>query len=535
MNLLILVLSAIVVNGALIPDTNVRMHLEAMCKAAGHEITFTAGGTQVEAPVETALDNLAGTYVRKNIYGPNPPELNRSVGSLTAACVWFETLTGESCVGNSYIPAVMKSEPERVEVAQLCAHAACVQPDSPTDVGRRDIFHEVLVEPGDDCVLQDPLRMENGRRVRSVAQWKRKRRPELFAMFEREMFGRAPGRPDQLHFETVYRDAEALGGKAVRKEVKVHFDNTGRHYLRLLIYTPAGIQGPVPAFLGINFKGNWTVSMEEGISMPTPEEMKAYGGSVETLERGANASRWPVEEIIAAGYGVATFYRGDVDPDFDDCFQNGVHPLFYKPGQDYPEPDEWGTIAAWAWGLSRALDYLETDADVDAARVAVIGHSRLGKTALWAGAADTRFAMVISNDSGNCGAALTSRKFGETVGRVNYWNPHWFCDNFMKYNFNVEALPFDQHELIALIAPRPVCVGSATEDHYADPKGEFLGIKGASPVYELFGLEGLSGAEFPEPDSYVGEGPLRYHLRTGRHSITIADWRQYIKFADRYL
>lgn len=534
MNLLALILSAIIVNGSLIPDTNVRTHLEAICKAAGHEITFAADGPHIDAPVGMALTNLSMTYVRKNVYGPNPPGLNRNIGSLAAACVWFETLTGESCIGNGYIPAVMWSEPERVEVAQLCAHAACLNPDSPTDVGMKNIFHEVLVEPEGECVLQDPLRMENGRRVRSVAQWNRKRRPELFAMFEHEMFGRAPGRPEQLHFETVYRDTEALGGKAVRKEVKVHFDNTGDHYLRLLIYTPAGAKGAVPAFLGINFKGNWAVSPEEGISMPTPEELERYG-RVETLERGVHAFRWPVEEILAAGYGVATFYTGDVDPDFDDCFENGVHPLFFKPGQDYPEPDEWGTIAAWAWGLSRALDYLETDADVDASRVAVIGHSRLGKTALWAGAADTRFAMVISNDSGNCGAALTCRKFGETVARVNYWNPQWFCDNFMKYNFNVEALPFDQHELIALIAPRPVCIGSATEDYYADPRGEFLAAKGASSVYELFGLEGLSGAEFPEPDTYVGEGPLRYQLRSGKHNILIADWRQYLKFADKYL
>lgn len=534
MKLLSIILSAIVVNGALIPDGNVRSHLEAMCKAAGHEITFAADGPRINAPIGTALDNLGMTYVRHSIYGPKTSELSRSVGSLAAACVWFEILTGETSVGNTYVPKVMWSEPERVEVAQLCAHAACVNPDSPTDVGRKDIFHEVYAEPESECVLQDPLRMENGRRVRSVRQWERKRRPELYAMFECEMFGKAPGRPEQLHFETLYVDKAALGGKAVRKEVKVHFDNTGHHYLRLLVYTPADAEKPVPAFLGINFYGNWATGTDEGILMPTPEELEAYGRE-ETLERGKNASAWPFEEILAAGYGVATFFRGDVDPDYDDGFLNGVHPLFYKPGQDYPAPDEWGTIAAWAWGLSRALDYLETDADVDAARVAVIGHSRLGKTSLWAGAADKRFAMVISNDSGNCGAALTCRKFGETVARVNYVNPQWFCDNFMKYNFNVEALPFDQHELIALIAPRPVCIGSATEDLNADPRGEFLGAKGASPVYELYGLESLSNAEFPDPDTYVGEGPLRYQLRTGRHKITIADWRQYIKFADQYL
>jgi hypothetical protein len=379
--------------------------------------------------------------------------------------------------------------------------------------------------------LPDPLILADGRPVTDARTWIERRRPEILALFESQMYGKAPGRPAGLAFEVTKVVRDAVRGKATRKHISIRFDGKpSGPSMELLVYIPNKMKGPHPAFLGLNFDGNATVDAELG---PASGE-RAKIGAAKKGSPGSAASRWPLERIIDRGYAVATACYGDIDPDFDDGFKNGVHPLFYKQGQTHPEAAEWGSIAAWSWGLSRALDYLETDSDIDARRVAVMGHSRLGKAALWAGANDERFSMVISNDSGEGGAAISRRRFGETVKRINTSFPHWFAANYKKYNDREDDLPFDQHMLVALIAPRPVLVNSADEDLWADPRGEFLAAKGADPVYRLLGKDGLAVKEMP-PTNLLVWSTIGYHIRPGKHDVTAVDWDAFMDFSDRHL
>lgn len=387
--------------------------------------------------------------------------------------------------------------------------------------------------------VPDPLKCEDGSTISTADAWIKKRRPEVLRLFEQEVYGKTPQeRTPGIRFAVLSEDKKALGGKATKREVAIQFAGKEAPHAEILLYLPNEHRKPAPVFVSLNFGGNHSVAPDPAIRLSQAwfrnDQKTGYVENKATEQtRGSSERRWPVEQIIARGYGVATAYYGDFEPDSPEGIGDGVRPLFFKPGQTAPANDDWAAIGAWAWGLSRMADYLVTLPEVDPKKLAVLGHSRLGKTSLWAGAQDPRFTIVISNDSGAGGAALSKRIFGETVGVLNNAFPHWFCGNFKKYSENEGALPIDQHELIALMAPRPVYIASATEDLWADPKGEFLGGKLAEPVYALFGKKGLGMDEPPPPDKSVGDF-IGYHARTGKHDILLFDWEQYMNFADRH-
>ncbi|MBN1987295.1 MAG: hypothetical protein JW761_13375, partial [Prolixibacteraceae bacterium] len=385
-----------------------------------------------------------------------------------------------------------------------------------------------------DFELPDPLKTFNGKKIRNAKQWLKKGRPELLAFFAKNVYGEVPGELKITSAGVVEQSDNALNGKAKRRQVELTFKKGDQElHFTMLIYLPKNVE-KAPVFLGYNFYGNHTVTEDVNviISEAWSRDNPSFGiinNQLTEQSRGVRTNRWAIEKMLDAGMGLATIYYGEVDPDKDD-FSDGVHPFFYVDNQQQPASSEWGSVAAWAWGLSRAMDYFETFDEVDENKVIVFGHSRLGKTSLWAGATDQRFAGVISNDSGCGGAALSKRKFGETVARINNSFPHWFCKNFRYYNNNEEALPVDQHELLALIAPRPLYVASAEEDQWADPRGEFLSAYYASEVYQLFDKEGLPSDEMPAVNQPV-QNTVAYHIRTGKHDVTDFDWEQYIKWA----
>jgi hypothetical protein len=360
--------------------------------------------------------------------------------------------------------------------------------------------------------LPDPLLTNAGEKVRSGSDWKSKRRAEVVELFRENVYGRSPvGRPARLRFDVVEPGTEAMDGKAVRKQVRIGYSGPGGEgSFRLLLFVPKA-RKPSPCMLLICNRDPENIDPTRAVKSPF----------------------WPAEEIVARGYVAATFHNEEIAPDNATSLSNGVFKVFTVPGGR--KGDSWATIAAWAWGASRALDYLETDRDIDARRVAVVGHSRGGKTALWAGAEDERFAMVVSNDSGCTGAALARGKQGERIRDINRGFPYWFCDNYKRFNDREQELPLDQHMLAALIAPRLLYVASASEDTWADPQSEFLAAVHAAPVYNLFGLEGLGTTEMPGPESPLHSGSIGHHIRTGKHNLTLYDWTRFMDFADKHL
>ncbi len=401
--------------------------------------------------------------------------------------------------------------------------------------------------------LPDPLTMADGViRVTTVTMWQSARRPQILQLFTSQMYGVAPGKPAAMTYSVFDNTPNALGGIATRQQVTIYFNGTDSGpKMDLLIYIPNTVPHPVPIFLGGNFWGNQAINPDTGIRINTNYvATNGYGISFSGVGlacvknnlatascRGINAGQWPVDTILKHGYGLATFYKGDIDPDTltvmnTNYFKHGIYGL-YPALQD--SGDNFCTIGAWAWAYSRALDFLETDTLVDARRVAVMGWSRLGKAAVWAGAMDQRFAMAIGDASGKGGIALSKRLYGENLTHLAICNPSWFCTNFKQYVTNTPALPFDQHELVSLIAPRPVFSSTAWGDSSSDPKGEFLSLLAADTVYRLFGLVGMPVTVWPSVNTSVVTGMIGYSLRTGIHDLELFDWQQYFKFADLHL
>jgi hypothetical protein len=355
--------------------------------------------------------------------------------------------------------------------------------------------------------LPDVLTSVKGKAVTNSKEWEASRRAEILELFTTQVYGRVPARAYKKTIRIVKENPKAMNGAATLKLIDITIEANAKSLtIHLGLFTPNNISKPVPAFLLISNR--------------PPENID--------FTRQKKADYWPAEEIISRGYAVAAFYNADVDPDEHDNFQNGIHGLL----DSTRTKESWGTIAAWAWGASRCMDYLVTDKNIAADKVAVVSHSRGGKTALWAGATDRRFALVIGNDAGCGGSSLNRRVFGETIAQINKTFPHWFCENYKAYSNNEDSLLVDQHMLMALIAPRALYIASADEDLWADPKGQFLSVYHAVPVYKMYNNITKLPLKVPPLDKPVISGKLAYHVRSGGHNLTLKDWNYFMDFSD---
>ncbi len=389
--------------------------------------------------------------------------------------------------------------------------------------------------------LPEILVTKDGRRVTDTALWQSVRRGELLEDFAFSTYGHTPDIPVRLRAEVIASKPDAVGGLATRTLVELHFfDEPSAPKLTLMLYVPNAARGPAPVLLGLNYYG--LASVEPDPSLPLTEQwmrptadMGIVNNRATEATRGIHASRWPLDLALRRGYAVATYYYGDLESDHPEGWRDGLRGyLLRRGGREARGPHEWGAIGVWAWGLSRSLDYLQTHPGIDSQRVTVFGHSRHGKTALWAGAQDERFAAVISNNSGEGGASLGRRDFGERIADSVRVNIFWYCEHYRTFVGRAAERPVDQHMLLALAAPRPLYVASATLDLGADPRGEFLSAAHAAPAYSLFGHEGLGTDEMPPPDTAIGDR-IGYHVRTGAHDITAYDWEKFLDFLDRTL
>jgi len=367
----------------------------------------------------------------------------------------------------------------------------------------------LLAEPS---TIPDSLLDTQKNPVTTIAQWEQSRRPAILEQFRSEVYGRVPAIPaDAVKIVPVGGSDSAMNGQAIRRQFDIVYQTTrGNGKIRLLVFLPSAAKTPVPAFLFICNRGKNNIDPE----------------------RKTHTEFWPAEEIIARGYATAAFFNGDVAPDKPEGLTQGVFAAFDQPGER--PADAWGSIGAWAWGASRALDALLTIPQIDRNKIAVVGHSRGGKTALWCGAQDPRFALAVSNNSGCTGAALSRGKTGEDIAAINKTFPHWFCTNYKKYNKNEASLPVDQHMLLALMAPRLVYVASSQDDATADPTAEFRSCVLASPVSKLYGKPGVAAEVMPPLKQPLLNGNIGYHIRPGKHDLTLYDWNCFMDFTDRH-
>ena len=376
--------------------------------------------------------------------------------------------------------------------------------------------------------LPDPLVGRDGSRVSTKEAWSNVRRLELKTLFSHYMYGEAPPAPDNLIAKLDREDTGFLGGKATLKEISITFGPPQTPPIHLLLVVPNTRKGPVATFVGLNFYGNHTTTSDPKVALPTvwvPDRDAASENHRATeAGRGTQADAWAIDTLIDRGYALATFYSGDVAPDHPG-HADGIAPMY--PGYD------WGNVRIWAWGCSRVLDYLVTNPDIDAKKVAVIGHSRMGKAALVAGAFDERFAIVFSHQSGCGGSAPSRGTVGESVEKINNHFPHWFNGVFKTFNTVPSRLPFDQNALAALVSPRPLLFSNAVEDTWANPEGQFQVLKAAEPVYKLLGAGGLDAEALPAIDTLV-DSTLGYVIRPGKHSMTRHDWTFFLEFADKH-
>jgi hypothetical protein len=386
--------------------------------------------------------------------------------------------------------------------------------------------------------LPDALTLNNGSHFNDPHIWYLQRRQEIVKLFEVQQYGQAPGRPPGENFEIVDKGTPALNGKAIRKQVTIYLnkEKTGPA-IDLLIYLPANATKPVPMFFSINFGAVQNAVDDPGIIPEKVWDPKTNTRIVPpSPPPGHNFGHIDAEALIAAGFGVATYYYGDIDPDYPEGFSNGIRARYQRPGQTDRAPDDWGAVAAWAWGMSRVQDYFETDKSIDAKRVAIHGISRLGKTVMWAGAHDQRFAAVIASCSGEGGAALSHRNYGETI--ANLTDPtrfsYQFAPNYAKYGGFPDKAPMDANLLIALIAPRPLLLQTGSTDDWSDPKGEFLAEVAAGPVYKLLGKEDLGTDVWPAAGQPILHD-LSYFMHDGGHGMVPSDWAIYIEFLKKNL